>query len=88
MRQCPQAVFGENVTDVDLTFVGEAYDQCLWQAIAAGAYGARVKNRKVVLVVSPQWFFKGGGDQAKFSSKFPYLLYRDFRHPAHARAVV
>ena len=78
VRQCPQAVFGENVTGVDLTFIGEAYDQCLWQAIAAGAYGARAKNRKVVLIVSPQWFFKGGGDQAKFSSKFSYLLYRDF----------
>ena len=32
VAQCPQAVFGENVTGVDLTYVGEAYDQSLWQA--------------------------------------------------------
>ena len=39
VAQCPQAVFGENVTGVDLTYVGEAYDQSLWQAIAAGEIG-------------------------------------------------
>lgn len=44
VAQCPQAVFGENVTGVDLTYVGEAYDQSLWQAIAAGAY-APAKRR-------------------------------------------
>ncbi|MFR3092778.1 MAG: D-alanyl-lipoteichoic acid biosynthesis protein DltD [Eggerthella lenta] len=59
VAQCPQAVFGENVTGVDLTYVGEAYDQSLWQAIAAGAYAGEAKNKKVMIVVSPQWFFKG-----------------------------
>lgn len=78
VAQCPQAVFGENVTGVDMTFVGEAYDQSLWQAIAAGAYGDKVKNKKVAIVVSPQWFFKNNGSQSKFSSKFSYSLYRQF----------
>lgn len=78
VAQCPQVVFGENVTGVDLTFVGEAYDQSLWQAVAAGAYGDKVKNKKVMIVVSPQWFFKGNGAQAKFPSKFSYSLYRQF----------
>ena len=55
VAQCPQQVLGENVTGVDLTYVGEAYDQSLWQAIAAGAYGSQVKNRKAMIVVSPQW---------------------------------
>ena len=73
VAQCPQAVFGENVTGVDLTYVGEAYDQSLWQAIAAGAYAGEAKNKKVMIVVSPQWFFKG-----KFASKFSYELYRRF----------
>ena len=92
VRQCPQVVFGENVTGVDMTFIGEAYDQSLWHAVAAGAYGHRVKNRKVALIVSPQWFFKGGGDQKKLPSKFSYLLYRGFcRNPllsAETRAYV
>ena len=78
VAQCPQAVFGENVTGVDLTYVGEAYDQSLWQAIAAGAYAGEAKNKKVMIVVSPQWFFKGNGDQGKFASKFSYELYRRF----------
>ena len=68
VAQCPQQVLGENVTGVDLTYVGEAYDQSLWQAIAAGAYGSQVKNKKAMIVVSPQWFFKGNGDQGKFAS--------------------
>lgn len=77
---CPQAVLGESAAGVDMTFIGEGYDQSLWQAIAAGAYGTggKVQNRKVVLMVSPQWFFKGSGDQSKFYTKFSYTLYRAF----------
>ncbi len=77
---CAQAVLGEGDAGVDMTFIGEGYDQSLWQAIAAGAYGTsgKVKNRKVMIVVSPQWFFKGSGDQSKFNSKFSYTLYRAF----------
>ena len=78
VSMCPQAVFGENVTGVDMTFVGQGYDQSLWQALAAGAYGSRVRNKKIMIVVSPQWFFKGNGDQDKFESKFSYSLYRAF----------
>ena len=78
VKECPQVVFGENVTGVDMTYIGEAYDQSLWQVIAAGAYEGRVENRKIVLFVSPQWFFKGNGAQSKFYSKFNYSLYRDF----------
>ena len=78
VNQCPQKVFGESVSGVDMTYVGEAFDQSLWQAIAAGAYAAASKNRKVVLMLSPQWFFKGNGQQSKFSSKFSYQLYKGF----------
>ena len=74
VNQCPQKVFGETVSGVDMTYVGEAFDQSLWQAIAAGAYAPASKNRKAVLMLSPQWFFKGNGQQSKFSSKFSYQL--------------
>ena len=78
VSMCPQAVFGENNAGVDMTYIGEGYDQSLWQAIAAGAYGSsgKVRNRKVMVVVSPQWFFKGSGDEDKFYTKFSYSLYR------------
>lgn len=78
VNQCPQKVFGESVSGVDMTYVGEAFDQSLWQAIAAGAYAPASKSRKVVLMLSPQWFFKGNGQQSKFSSKFSYQLYKGF----------
>lgn len=80
VSMCPQAVFGESGAGVDMTYIGEGYDQSLWQAIAAGAYGASGKaaNRKVMIVVSPQWFFKGSGDESKFYTKFSYSLYRAF----------
>lgn len=78
VSMCPQAVFGENNAGVDMTYIGEGYDQSLWQAIAAGAYGSgdKIRNRKVMIVVSPQWFFKGSGDEDKFYTKFSYSLYR------------
>lgn len=78
VSMCPQAVFGEASRGVDMTYVGEAYDQSLWQAIAAGAYAQKTGSKKVVIMVSPQWFFKGNGDQSKFSSKFSYSLYQEF----------
>ena len=76
--ECPQAVFGESACGVDMTYIGMAFAQCLWQAIAAGAYGARVGMDKCAIVVSPQWFFRNGGDEAKFPSVFSYELYRAF----------
>ncbi len=77
---CPQAVLGESGAGVNMTYIGEGYDQSLWQAIAAGAYGTgnKIKNRKVMIMVSPQWFFKRSGDQSKFYTKFSYSLYRAF----------
>ena len=78
VNQVPQKVFGENAAGVDMTFVGQAFDQSLWHAIAAGAYANSTSNKKVVLMLSPQWFFKGGGNLPAFSSKFSYSLYKDF----------
>ena len=59
VAQCPQAVFGESNCGIDLTYIGEAYDQSLWQTIAAGAYASRTKRRQCMVFLSPQWFFRG-----------------------------
>lgn len=75
---CPQAVLGEGCADMDMTYVGEAFDQSLWQAIAAGAYANKVQDKKVMIIVSPQWFFQGSGQESKFPSKFSYSLYQEF----------
>ncbi len=74
----PAAVFGEHNTGVDMTFVGTAFDQSLWQAIAAGAYDGTAPKKKITLILSPQWFFKGNGAQWAFKRIFSYELYRQF----------
>jgi D-alanine transfer protein len=76
--EVPSVVFGLHSTDVHLNYIGEAYDQSLWQAIAAGAYGGKTNNRKVVLLVSPSWFENGGLANETFKLRFSYNLYREF----------
>lgn len=76
--QVPAEVFGMNDYGLDLMCIGEAYDQSLWQAIAAGAYGSQVKNKKVILIVSPTWFEDDGLDNETFKLRFSYELYRAF----------
>lgn len=78
VAQCPQAVFGESNCGIDLTYIGEAYDQSLWQTIAAGAYASRTKRRQCMVFLSPQWFFRGGDRDNRFSTKFSYELFRAF----------
>ncbi len=76
--QVPASTFGMRDCGVDLMYIGEAYDQSLWHAIAAGAYAPRLKNKKVVIVASPVWFADGGLDNDLFKTRFSYSLYRSF----------
>ena len=76
--EVPAVVFGRNPYGLQLSFVGEAYDQSLWQALAAGAYARQVQNKKIAIVASPSWFFDGGVDNSVFQTRFSYSLYRSF----------
>lgn len=79
VAQVPAAVFGENNYGMNLTYVGEAYDQSLWHSIAIGAYEPYVnEDRKIVFVVSPTWFEDAGLDEDTFKMRFSYSLYREF----------
>lgn len=62
----------------DLTYVGEAYDQSLWHAMALGAYAPAYDKSKAVIIVSPGWFSDGGLDADTFGLRFSYSLYRQF----------
>ena len=59
-------------------YIGEAYDQDLWMAIAAGAYADGMPNKKVGIIVSAQWFFDGGLEPGIFKMRFSYPLYDAF----------
>ncbi|MEG1751372.1 MAG: D-alanyl-lipoteichoic acid biosynthesis protein DltD [Raoultibacter sp.] len=76
--QVPRSVFGENNYGVDTFYIGEGYNQSLWQAIAAGAFAPVSPHKKVVFLVSPQWFFEGGQSADAFKPRFSYSLYRQF----------
>ena len=76
--QVPANLFTAYDFGFDLTYVGEAYDQSLWHAIALGAYAPSYDKNKVVLIVSPGWFEDGGMDNETFGLRFSYSLYRQF----------
>lgn len=78
ISQVPTVVFGQHNCGVNTTYIGEAYDQSLWQAIAAGAYAPELQKRKVAFIVSPSWFFDGGLQDDLFKTRFSYSLYRQF----------
>lgn len=76
--EVPAAIFADYDFGLDLTYVGEAFDQSLWQAIALGAYAPAYDKDRVVLIVSPGWFTNGGMDNETFGLRFSYSLYREF----------
>lgn len=76
--EVPASIFAGYDFGLDLTYVGEAYDQSLWQAIALGAYAPEYDKDRVVLIVSPGWFTDGGMDNETFGLRFSYNLYREF----------
>lgn len=76
--EVPAMVFGFGRYGVNLAYVGEAYDQSLWQSIAVGAYAQHEDNKKIAIIVSPGWFEDGGIDNDTFKLRFSYNLYRQF----------
>ena len=76
--QVPAAILGGYDYGVDVNYIGEAFDQSLWHAIAAGAYAPTVQDGKAVIIVSPTWFKDGGMDAETFKLRFSYSLYREF----------
>ena len=74
----PDNVFQDYDCGMQFMYVGEAYDQSLWMAIAAGAYAPEMPNKKVGIIVSSQWFFDGGLEPGIFKMRFSYPLYEAF----------
>lgn len=56
--------------DMEPVFIGQAGYQCLSHTITLGALGEKIEGRKVVLIVSPQWFKKKGVSTNAFGSSF------------------
>ena len=77
--QVPAQTFGAANYGLHASLVGEAFDQCLWHAIALGAIAdGPVPRGKVVIICGLGQFTDGGLDNATFGERFSYSLYRGF----------
>ena len=78
VNSVPDNVFRDYDCGMQFMYIGDAYDQSLWMAIAAGAYAQDMPNKKIGLIVSSQWFFDGGLEPGIFKMRFSYPLYEAF----------
>jgi D-alanine transfer protein len=73
LPQNPVNFFRKRVSDFDMYLQGEAGYLSLEHAIEMGSFDPVMKNRKVVLIISPQWFTKDGIIPTDFFPHFsPY----------------
>lgn len=71
----PKNVFKDN--QLHMMLIGAGHYQCLSHAITLAAIEPGMQKRKVVLLVSPQWFRKSGIEPAAFASRFSESSYID-----------
>lgn len=64
--------------NMNVMCLGAAQNQSLSHAITLGAVAPKMKNKKVVLMVSPSWFAKEGVDGSGFSARFSESMYEAF----------
>lgn len=61
-----------NASDFDLYTSGRGNQQSLYHALELAAVGPSIANRKVALILSPQWFVRDGVRPAAFQSVFSH----------------
>ena len=74
----PQALFNGGHSDFNILLTGAAFLQSLPQAVDVGAFQNNIKNGKIVLIVSPQWFRPGGLTSDEYCSRFEESNYIEF----------
>ncbi len=71
----PSNFFKKNYNGFDVNLVGTGYCQSIIHAISLGAVDDSVKNKKLVIIVSPQWFNKDGLTPEQFNMNFSELQF-------------
>lgn len=64
--------------NISIMLIGHQYNQSLNQAVTVGALSPQLKKRKVVLVISPTWFFPGGISASGYDKVFSLSSYMAF----------
>jgi D-alanine transfer protein len=73
--QNPNVWLQANASDFDLYQSGRGNQQSLYHAIELAAVGPSIANKKVALILSPQWFVQGGVKAAQFQSVFSHAAW-------------
>jgi len=76
--QNPREFFPNNKFDYNVNLVGRAGAQSLLNTIRVGALSEDFKDKKVVFVVSMQWFFKKEIDKPSTKAHFSEVQFYDF----------
>lgn len=74
----PESITHSGNSDFNIMMLGQGYVQSLEHAINAGGMEPYLKNNKIVLNLSPQWFTEEGVDPEAFSSVFSSKMLREF----------
>lgn len=74
----PLALYNYGYSNFNMILMGRGYFQSLLHAINAGALQNNLKNNKIVLIVSPQWFTINGMTADAFPSRLLELNYYEF----------
>ncbi len=76
VEQNPNQWLPSNASDFDMYQSGRGFQQSLYHAIELAAVAGQLPNRKVALLVSPQWFTPGGIKAGAFESVFSHAAWR------------
>ena len=74
----PPALFQNGNSDFNMILIGRGYMQSLHHAINAGALSDDFSERKVVLILSPQWFTEAHLSSGAYSGTFSERMYAKF----------
>lgn len=73
MKSHPAKMFQDK--KMNMMMIGAGYYQSLFHSVELSAIADGIQNKKVVLILSPQWFKKDGVVPEAYASRFPELNY-------------
>ena len=76
----PVNIFNNKSTGFQINLIGRGHSQNLIHAINIGALSGDLKNEKMVIILSPQWFSASGLAPSEFQTNFSELQFYSFMY--------
>jgi len=74
----PPYLFRNGSSDFNMVMMGRGYMQSLHHAVTLGGIADIIPDKKVVLILSPQWFTNWHMDSETYASRFSERMYSEF----------